>query len=238
MGWLRAIAKEVLVGVISTLVLFGCGALLAVLKVYFPNWFTFAIWTLAGTGLLAVVLVPFMLLLLLRRIPKPKPEVTPENIEISIRKWLDTFRLSAKPEVFPEAFFALVVTPMPNLNVLVMRLKAFERYIVIQSTITVSPEHKAMIDNLSPDDRNVFAARYAAELANMSVGWTLDLPNNVISVERRLPITENLSEDSFMRAIDLVTSAKFGAIHRFVLMLTDAANSAAEKGAKAPRKHR
>jgi len=193
--------------------------MLALLKKKFPQWFPIALWGLIGCGLVAVIVVAFVLL---TRIPRPAPEITATNVETNIRTWLDSFHLSSKKMDDPQSLFALVVTLDNGTRMVIARPKLLDRYIVLQSSITISQEDKAIFDGLPLEERAIFAARLSAELSRTGMGFTMDLAQNNITLTRRVPITSNLTEGTFMENFDEMDSAKILVLRTVVLMLLDA----------------
>ncbi len=165
--------------------------MLGILKVAFPVWFTPVLWGLIGAGIVAVILAS---LVLVKRIPARSPEVTTANIETNIRNWLDAFQIGTKKVEDPQWLFAFVAELDNKIHVLIARPKNLDRYVILQSAITLSPEHKVIFDKLSESDKAIFAARLSIEISRAGVGYTMDLVHGLITLIRRVPITPNLNE--------------------------------------------
>lgn len=193
--------------------------MLAYLQSSYQTWFTSALWGLIGSALIAVIVAAFEIW---RRLPKPTPEVTPENVEANIRAWLDSFRLSVKREDNPIALFTLVATPDNGMPIVIWRPKALDRYVIVEATITISPEDKPLFDNLPAEEKGIFATRLSVELSRASMGFVMDLDkSNVIGLQRRLPITADLTESNLMTTVDEVGNARLRALRTLTLMLFD-----------------
>lgn len=215
----RPITQGVISSAIYAALIFGGGAVLAYLKLAHPAWFTAGLWGLVGSALITFIVVAFVIW---RRLPKLPPEITPENVEAKIREWLDSFRFSIKREVNPEAIFALVTAPENGLPVVIARPKTFDRYIVIEASVTISPEDRILFDRLSEEEQGIFAARLSVELSRNTMGFVMDLrTSSVISLQRRLPITSDLTESTFMAAVDEVGNARLRTLRVVILMLID-----------------
>jgi hypothetical protein len=119
------------------------------------------------------------------------------------------------------------------MRILVTRPKALDRYIVLQSSIIISPADKAMFDGLPEEEKGLFAGRLAVELSKTGMGYVMDLATSSnITLLRRVPITANLNEGNFMEAVDALDNAKQGALRTLILMLVDLRKHlAAEEGA-------
>jgi hypothetical protein len=207
------------VGNIASLaIVSGAGLMLAFMKVWYPEWFSVVAWGLAGCALMAVIVAAFAIW---TRLPKPVPQVTLENVEVNIRAWIDAFRLGVKSVDEPQSLFTLVVTLDDGLSVLITRPKVLSRYIAIQSSISISPDDKSLFDGLSPDDKAYFALRLSTVVARTGLGSNMDLAQGTITLVRRVPISANLNEGSFMEAVDAVDIAKHGLLRELVLMLMD-----------------
>lgn len=173
-------------------------------------------------GLATFALTLFIILVLrgMAALPRPQQEITPENVESNIRNWLDTFRLAAKKESNPEAYFIFVVTA-PNGNpIVVTRTKALDRYITYQATLTVSPQHLEILDKLPEDQSTQLIRELTIELARSRIGFSIVGPGlKGIVLNKALPITNNLTEGTFAQYLDEMDSGLILARETIVLAL-------------------
>lgn len=84
------------------------------------------------------------------------PALTPENVERNVRTWLGTFGYGFVPVTLPNTHFAIRVN-LPNNGrpILIARStdEQFERYITIQASVAISPEHQAILQRMPEDQR-------------------------------------------------------------------------------------
>lgn len=230
----RPVLSGVVGNAVYALLILGGGVLLAYLKVYYPDWFTIVLWALVGCALMTIPVIAFVLI---ARLPKRPEEITEQNVEGYIRQWLDAFSIAVKKNDSPEAYFGLVATYNNGLSVNIHRLKNLGRYVLLRSAILIVPEHKEVFDNLPEEEKEVFSVRFNVELSKTAVGgYIMDLKEGRVILERRIPITTELTEGSFMDAIDQLQSAHFHTIATWVLMITDEQKRL--KGALSKRRHR
>lgn len=200
-------------------VVFGSGGVLAILKVWYPEWLPVAGWFLAGSALAGVIVAS---LTLLRRLPKPAPEVTTDNAEANIRAWLETFRVGTKTHDIDQSKFAIEITLENSFKSLIHQPKALgARYVLIESFLEIGKEDKVEFDKLPIQEQAVFGAQLKVELAKTGMGFGMDLAKNKVSLNRRVPITANLNEGTFMEAIEVMDSARQRVLMTMSLMLLD-----------------
>lgn len=206
---------------LSTLLIIGAGAGLALLKTRRPQWVSPVLYGLLGSGSVAIILVAFYGLAAIPK--KQRPQTTPENVEANLRVWLDAFGISTRKVTDQDSHFALIVTLNNGTPVAIVRSKKLDRYIVLQSTLTISPEHKTLLDKLSNGQKMQIREELAVEMARAKIGFTIE-PSlepslSGITLTRRVPITTNLAEDTFMERIDEIDEAVILARNTIVLAL-------------------
>lgn len=224
--------RDLAISIVSGLLIVSGGAVLSHVA---PDFFFAVLWGLVSAALISIIILTFIVL---RRTPKRVPAVTPENVESSIRVWLDSFRLGVRKIDETETHFSLIVSHLDK-QIVVRRYKTLDRYVTVQITIVLSPKARTVYEQLSIEERNIFAARLLVEVSRTSMVAMMDLetPNGGITLARRLPITENLTEESFMSAVDAVDSARIQVLRTLELMLLDVTKNARiptneEKGAR------
>ena len=161
-------------------------------------------------------------------LPTRQPQITPDNVETNIRAWLDAFSLATKrlPDQPQNVVFLFEVRPKPDMPILVARTRPLDRYLVIQANIDISPLHKALIEKLTEVERAKLFLELSVELARAKIGYEISFPLSKITVMRRVPITNNLTEDVFIDRIGEVETAVNLARQSFVLVLDRLATKA------------
>lgn len=137
--------------------------------------------------------------------------ITPENVEPRIREWLDAFSLGTRVLTEPAHHFAYEVMAHTGIPLAVLRTREHPRYITLLSKIGLGPEHKGLFDKLSPPDQKRFRIELMLDAAKAKIGYQADPTFENFSIEKRLPITSDLSEANLMDAI--------GEIHFSALVL-------------------
>lgn len=198
---------------LSALITLGVGLMLAYFKKKGSRWVTPILLGLFGMALICIILWAFMAITKLQQEPEP---ITQENIERNIRTWLDNFAFSTRKEDDPQAFFRLIATTQTNRPITITRLKSLDRYVIVATALTLSPQHKAVFDKLSQEDKGLLLLGIRGEMAKLKIGYVIDNTSN-ISLLRRLPITSGLTEGNLMTTIDEVDGA-FVIAEQFLIM--------------------
>jgi hypothetical protein len=224
MGWLL---QGLLSNWLSAVIILAGGALIAYLKQRSSSWLGPAVWGIGGCVLVAIALLCFWGI---AAIPKTHPpDVTDKNIEQNIRGWLDDFGLSTKKQQDEPTTIFTLVTTLPNGDpIAIGQLKTHPRYLTIQSTVTISPEHKSVIDKLSKVESDELVAQVNLEMARAKVSNIMTSPLGSVVLVSRLPITSDLTEDEFMRHIDDMDS-DISIVRDTVQLRVAAANRVATK---------
>jgi hypothetical protein len=209
MGALRWLADNTASAIVGMIVVALVGGIAAILLRRYSSWGTpalygsavFALLSVGGLGVLGMVSE-------LSRMRQP--HLTPENVEQRIRGWLDNFGLSTKPlgkSDAPDSIFALQVTTDANLPIIVARQKELPRYVLLEVSIELSPEHRTMLSRLTGSQVNQLVRDVRAEMAKCTIPCRIVKPLEKVSVQRRLAITDDLTEDRFMERMDEMSFA-------------------------------
>jgi hypothetical protein len=188
----------------SMLVVAVVGAIGTFLLRRYSSWGTPALYGLAAFTLLCVSgLATISTVSELSQMRQP--HITPGNVEENVRKWLDNFQLSTKPLTKPEApnsIFALQVTTDSGLPITVACPQDLPRYLVLQVSITLSPEHRAMFSKLTEEQESDLERDLRHEMAKCAVPCVIVGQLEKVAIQRRLAITDGLTEDAFMEHMD------------------------------------
>ncbi len=132
--------------------------------------------------------------------------ITPENVE---------------PRVLtePAHHFAFEVMAHTGIPLAVLRTRDHPRYITLLSKIGLGPEHTDLLNKLSKSDRKRFSAELILEAAKAKIGYQADFTFENIAIEKRLPITSNLSEANLMDAISEIHFSTLVVINTMALKL-------------------
>ena len=178
--------------------------MLAILRKRESRWFKPLLAGLAGCALLSIIVLPFAVL---PRLPKPAPDITPNNVEANIKTWIDTFGWGQKKIDEDLAYFTIEVTLHDDTHVRVARLKKFDRYIAMQAGVSLGPEEQAKLDKLSKEEAQYFKVALHRELARARIdAWE---EKGTIQFNRTLLISNNLTEPIFLQnMLDVAAASK------------------------------
>src|SRR6266478_675603 len=160
-------------------------------------------------ALLAVVF--FLIFILASYYLWQNSRITPENVEPRIREWLDAFSLGTRVLNEPAHHFAFEVMAASGIPLVVLRTRDHPRYITLLSKIGFGSEHKDLFDRLSETQKKRFRIELNLEASKAKIGYQADSTFENLAIEKRLPITSDLSEANLMDAI--------GEIHFSALVL-------------------
>lgn len=194
-------------GIVAALV--GGGVLVWLRKRASP-WLVPICWGLGGFfvilgcfGALRIIATP---------LPHQIDAITTENVEAHLVQWIDAFHFSRQK--LPDAsdrYFTYVVTTESGgrTSVIRSRLAPFDHYLIMQTGITVDQENATRLHELSQRNSDLLIRDLRIEMARFKIGFmNIQLPLTTITLEKQLPITTDISEASFVQALDDVDSAR------------------------------
>jgi hypothetical protein len=134
-----------------------------------------------------------------------KPVVTEDNVESKIREWAYAFGATVTKVSGPEAsgtIFAMNITPEDGASsVRVARPQQFSHYVVVASSLTLSPEHQKLRDQMDSTQIRQLTEEVRLEMSRCRVAYAIESPLKRVTVQRLIPITDDLTEDVFMDRI-------------------------------------
>jgi hypothetical protein len=212
------------------------GAMMAVLRHVTQKWAAVLLYGLRGFFLVLFILLAIKGLAWFHA--TEADVVTPENVESKIRQWSENFGFRVGPDqdrmAGGQVYFSLLVTTRTNETVVVRRTKDMSRYILVMDSVILSDEVRTMLASMPRSELDGLVRQMRTELARARIGYNIEIPiadpkrPGGIAVTVRLPITAQLSEDAFIRAVDEVGSA--------LILVVNAANvRLEERDIKAPK---
>ena len=147
--------------------------------------------------------------------------ITPQNVESKITEWVDAFGLARQKLSDPSFRFAYKVVAQTNVPVLVIRTKDHDHYLTLISNVGFTPEQKTLFDNLSEPQKEAFIREIRLEAAKAKIATSLDRQSSLWTIERRVPITPQLTE------ADLLDN--LGEVNYSALILIDTMADALER---------
>jgi hypothetical protein len=158
---------------------------------------------------------------------------TKKRLENEIRTWLDSFSFAVQRVIDPDSYFNFSVTPENIPTFTVALTKQLDRYVMIGTRVRLRDEDKLIVDNMSRGDQEGFKAHLGIILTRGRTTFRLDLPNNELMIQNRVPVTADLTEHVFMTAVDELITARAAAMNGLVLLVGLARTNAA-KAAEPP----
>jgi hypothetical protein len=166
--------------------------LLVILKLKTSYWADLISYVLSVVTFLVVIFYVFL----------PQiPQVTPDNIDTHVRTWLDNFSVSSKRINYPDSHFAYQVTFSGERNILVSRLKRFDKYLTLSVGLVLIPQYKALLDNATEEQKAQLKHILTLEMARFKTNSELSPTLQSMRIIRRIPITSNLTEGMFIEIL-------------------------------------
>jgi hypothetical protein len=206
MDW-KALWQGILGNIVAAFLIFGGGAVLAFLSATHSVWAQPALYGIGGCSFIALLIFALTGKHIFSR---QEPQTTIENVESNLRQWVDYFGLGVKKMDESDSIFAYLVTCRSGISVIVARVKARERYLVFAVNMEISQEHRDFLSSLSKDQSGRVAEELTLELARLGVSYNVSFePNgtmNKVSLQRSIPITHNVTQDTFASYLDQMDS--------------------------------
>ena len=136
-----------------------------------------------------------------------QPEVSANNLEPTIRGWLNDFDLSTKPASDPAWNFGLLTTLPDGELIHIIQMKEHPGFIAFQANLAISAEHQAVLKAMPI----AYFEKLAQELvlgvflANMVLAIRTRLSD--VSFFSQLAITTDLTEDDLLKHINDMDNA-------------------------------
>ncbi len=186
----------------------GVGLTVAYFRGQAASWVGPLLYGLGAAGLVLVVIAALAAISsfshLSRRV---QPQVTTENVEDKIRDWLYTFGASvdklAASEA-PGAIFAMRVKPAGAVfAIIVQRKQELPHYLFVAASIQLGPVEKELREKLNQQQITELTLELQQEMSRAKIGYNPLSPSGSLLdglvLERRIPITDDLTEDAFMQ---------------------------------------
>jgi hypothetical protein len=208
---------------VSAVLILGGGALLALLRLKYPNYADLGRYAFTGAATTAVVLFALLGKGIITRSP---PEVTPENLEGYIRKWTDDAGLpiAKAPPSEQTTYFGYVITTTGGVSISVFRAKEKPGYLQMQCALSMSPEHLGMLAKLSKEQADEVIEEIVLEMDRAHIGFIMttafplglpiptvvttrpDIFQQTITVTEPIAISKELNEGVFLARINQIDS--------------------------------
>lgn len=158
---------------IYALLILGGGFVLAWLKIKWPSYAVPAMYAFVGTACIAVILFTFTGRGLFAKHPL---EITPENLEENVRKWVDGAGqgiAKMPPAMTHDLDFGIVVTLNSGNQIQVFHGKDKSGFLQMQTPLVLSPEHLAMLSRLSKEQADEAIEEITLEMNRSRIGFVM-----------------------------------------------------------------
>jgi len=187
--------------------LLGGGTVFGLLKAKRPKYAPIFLYAFAGAACIALLLFTMTGQPILSR---ALPETAPDNVEGNVRSWIDDFRLNVQKLDEAQTFFTYAITLKNGTLVFVRRYRDArgQHYITFQAGVHLSTEHQSILATFTPEEAQRVSEEVLLEAARSRVGYELEGPPlRGVNIVKAVPITANLTEDSFSGYLDEMDSA-------------------------------
>src|SRR5258708_2795016 len=170
----------------------GGATVLTWIKSRWPTYGNLALYWIASATCLALLWFAFTGYVPFSRRP---PEMTTDNIESNVKLWFEDLGMAFKKTGTPDTYFSYSLTTRLGTPLQVSRLaKEKTAYLQLVSTLTLSPQHQAMMLTLSQDQVDAIIEEMALELSKTRIGFTIikHIPQTGMAVvfQKSIPIAD------------------------------------------------
>lgn len=127
--------------------------------------------------------------------------VRPENIKATIKLWLSTFGFTSIEAEDPTAHFLITTTSPYGKRLGITKTKQFPQYITIIAYITPSENSQKLLDKLSESKLQRISNELAIEIDRLHLEVYHFSLKEMILLIKMVPITNNFTEDTFIKAL-------------------------------------
>jgi len=162
--------------------------------------------------------------------------VRPENVEPLVRAWMDAFSFGVKKLPDSQSYFAYEVVLQNNVPLGIARTKDHPHYLTLFAKVSISDEHKAVLQKYSAIEWEKFALKLRLEAAKNRIATNFETPLT-FPIQKRLPITPGLTEADLLDAIAEINYAAIVVRDTITLLLDPKftqPSSIPDKGASPP----
>ena len=124
----------------------------------------------------------------------------PDHIKDTLKGWLSSFGFGSMEIQDPAAEFVLNSNLPSGLRVNAWKSKQWPNYIIISANVIVADEHRKLLMQLSPKQQRqtLRDLQMVIDQSNLQSG---SISLGEIKLQKRLPITNSLTEDVFIRTV-------------------------------------
>ena len=134
-------------------------------------------------------------------------EVLADNLEPTIRGWLDDSGLSTKPASAPTWNFGLLTTLPDGESIYIIHMKEHRRLIAFQANLALSTEHQAILKAMPEAYVEKLAQDVSLKLFLAKMVPAIRMRLSDVWLFSKLAITTGLTEEEFLKHLDDMDSA-------------------------------
>ena len=192
--WQGSIVALVIRG-LEALAILGFGILVAYLQTKGSTVVAPIMYGIGAAAVMSVLIVALHYLVSMGMRERP---VDVTNVEAHVRKWFDAFRYGVQRADDKNSIFRLRVTsPTGSRTFFIRQLKEPDRYLYLSVTLRPAEDVRGRIDRLSEAQKQALIGQWMLEMVRQGIAYGNVTTEN-IPLERRIPITSQLTESVFV----------------------------------------
>lgn len=145
--------------------------------------------------------------------------VNAENIEPYIRTWLDHFHLSSAKVNETKCHFLYAIHTKAGVKFAVGRLREFDNYITIFWNWAIPAAEQEKLRALTPAQMKVLRSDLQTAIASANFAFSMNNPLSKLTIERRVPITDTLNEDEFIRGVNAIEVGAYMVLSKVAVVI-------------------
>jgi hypothetical protein len=160
-----------------------------------------------------------------------RSQITPENVQPRVRQWLDAFNLGNRqlpPD--PQWDFGYEVTLQTGVPILVVRARNHPHYLTLLCRIDLGPDHRSAYQGLSEREQHRLRHGVRLEAAKSKIAYDADPTWDSLTIEKRIPITNDLTEAYLLDSLGEINFAAIVIIETIVSFLESVTQRSPDSG--------
>ena len=167
------------------------------------SWWSTVLYGMIAYALLSAIVVGFWGIRALRF---KQLEVAGDNLQPTLRRWLEDSGLSAETVYDPTWDFGLLTNLPDGQSIYIVLMKEHRRFITFQANLDVAPEHQAILKAMPATYFEKLAQEVVLKVFLAKMVLAIRTRLSQVSLFSQLAITD-LAEDAFFKHLDDMDNA-------------------------------
>ena len=167
------------------------------------SWLSMVLYGMIGYALLSAIVVGFWGIRALRF---KQLEVAGDNLQPTLRRWLEDSGLSTEPACDPAWDFGLLTRLPDGESIYIVQMKDHRRFITFQADVDISPENQAILKAMPGTYFEKLAQEVVLKVFLAKMVLAIRTRLSEVSLFSQLAITE-LTQDAFFKHMDDMDNA-------------------------------